>query len=133
MMMPDSPDLSAAREEARRRDVGGYERHIFLCTGPDCCTPEEGMAAWQRLKKQVGELNKREGRHCAYRTKVGCLRICTQGPTAVVYPEGAWYAGLDNPAALDRIVEEHLGQGRVVEDYLIGSNPLPREDGATPE
>lgn len=130
---PEPPDLTDARAEAVRRDIGGYERHIFLCTGPDCCTPEVGAAMWNRLKKQVGDLNKREGRHCAYRTKVGCLRICTQGPVAVVYPEGTWYAGLDDPAALDRIVEQHLGHGQPVEDHIIGANPLPHSDTTTSE
>lgn len=123
-MSENDGDLTAAREEAARRGVGSYERHIFLCTGPDCCTPETGDATWQRLKALVAQLNSDRGRHCAYRTKVGCFRICREGPVAVVYPEGAWYAGLDTPGALERVVEEHLGEGRVVEEHVIGRNPL---------
>jgi (2Fe-2S) ferredoxin len=113
-----------ARAEARKRGIGGYSRHIFICVGPDCCTEDEGQRAWDRLKKRVGELNDRNGQQPVYRTKVGCLRICEQGPTAVVYPEGAWYAGVEKDA-LDRIVEEHLGAGRLVPEHLIGLNPLP--------
>ncbi len=119
-------DLEGARAEAERRGVGGYGRHVFICTGPDCCTTEEGMAAWTRLKSGVGELNKREGATPIYRTKVGCLRICESGPTAVVYPEGRWYAGMQREA-LDRMIAEDLGEGRPVEDYLIGENPLSTE------
>ena len=121
--------LEGARAEAARRGVGGYGRHVFICTGPDCCTPEEGMAAWNRLKRGVGKLNAREGATPIYRTKVGCLRICESGPTAVVYPEGRWYAGLA-PEALDRVMKEDLGEGRPVEDLLIGENPLSLSDGA---
>ena len=123
--MTDETDgaLSGARAEARRRGVGGYRRHIFLCIGPDCCTPEEGAAAWARLKRGVGALNARAGSAPVYRTKVGCLRICESGPVAVVYPEGRWYAGLV-PEALSRVIAEDLGQGRPVEDHLIGENPL---------
>jgi (2Fe-2S) ferredoxin len=113
-----------AREEAMRRGVGGYGRHIFLCTGPDCCSPAEGERAWDQLKRQVGELNALPGRTQAYRTKVGCLRICHNGPIAVVYPEGAWYAGVEGPA-LDQIVDQHLGAGQIVHEHLIASNPLP--------
>lgn len=117
--------FEAARAEAVRRGVGQYERHIFLCTGPDCCTPEEGAASWAALKREVAELNGSGESGRVYRTKVGCLRICREGPIGVVYPEGRWYAGLD-PAALVRVVREDLGQGQPVSDHLIGENPLSR-------
>ncbi|MYI83558.1 MAG: (2Fe-2S) ferredoxin domain-containing protein [Chloroflexi bacterium] len=120
-------DLSEARAEAERRGVGDYGRHVFICTGPDCTTPEEGTAAWTRLKRAVGELNARDDEPPIYRTKVGCLRICESGPVAVVYPEGRWYAGLD-PEALDRVIAEDLGEGRPVPEHLIGENPLSLED-----
>jgi (2Fe-2S) ferredoxin len=120
----DDETKKSAREEAERRGVGSYGRHIFICVGPDCCTSEQGMAAWNRLKKRVGELNDDEERTPIYRTKVGCLRICTEGPTAVIYPEGTWYADL-GPANLERVITEDLGEGRVVEDLVIGRNPLP--------
>jgi (2Fe-2S) ferredoxin len=126
-----SEDLARAKEEAVRRGVGSYERHIFLCIGPDCCTPSEGEAAWQRLKKRVAELNGSSDAGRIYRTKVGCLRICNQGPTAVVYPEGTWYAGLDRDG-LDRVVDEHLACGRPVPRYQIGANPLAPPGQARP-
>lgn len=119
----DGAGLARARAEAERHGVGRYGRHVFLCTGPDCCTPEEGTAAWARLKRGVGELNARRDGPPVYRTKVGCLRVCVNGPVAVVYPEGRWYAGLDADA-LDRVVAEDLGRGLPVADRLIGENPL---------
>jgi len=119
-------ELEKAREEALVRGVGRYERHIFLCIGPDCCTEEEGAAAWGQLKKGAAALNGSTDRGRVYRTKVGCLRICEQGPVAVVYPEGTWYAGLDREN-FERVIREDLGAGRVVEDLVIGRNPLPAE------
>ncbi len=118
-------DLEAARREAALHGVGSYGRHILICTGPDCCTPEEGGAAWKHLKNAVAHLNARPEATPICRTKVGCLRVCESGPVGVVYPEGRWYAGLEM-AALDRVIEEDLEQGRTVEDHLIGENPLPR-------
>jgi (2Fe-2S) ferredoxin len=117
--------LEKAKHEAERRGVGAYDRHIFLCLGPDCCSEKEGEEAWAQLKKRVAQLNGSAEAGRIYRTKVGCLRICEQGPVAVVYPEGTWYGGLDREA-LDRVVDEHLCAGRPVEELIIGRNPLPR-------
>ncbi len=124
----DEPDntaenLDGARAEAERRGVGSYGRHVFICTGPDCCTPEEGAAAWTRLKSAVAALNARGEGPPIYRTKVGCLRICQDGPTAVIYPEGTWYAGL-TPEVLDHVIATDLGRGERVDDQVIGENPL---------
>ena len=46
----------------------------------------------------------------------------------MVYPEGRWYAGLAREA-LDRVIAEDLGEGRPVEDLMIGENPLPSGEG----
>jgi (2Fe-2S) ferredoxin len=51
------------------------------------------------------------------------LRICTAGPIAVVYPEGTWYQNV-TPENAERIVQEHLIGGRVVEELLFARNAL---------
>ncbi len=76
-------DIDSAREKARSRGLGDYDRHIFLCIGPDCCSEEEGQKAWGQLKKAAAKLNGSGESGRIYRTKVGCLRICEFGPTAV--------------------------------------------------
>jgi (2Fe-2S) ferredoxin len=50
----------------------------------------------------------------------GCLGRCEHGPTAVVYPDGVWYH-YETRADLDEILEEHIGNGRVVERLRIRS------------
>lgn len=118
-----SKRFEKARREAEKRGIGGYERHILLCIGPDCCSTKEGEEAWAYLKKRTAQLNGSTDAGRVYRTKVGCLRVCEQGPIAVVYPEGTWYAGLEREN-LERVVAEHLGKGQEVADLVIGRNPL---------
>lgn len=126
-----SPDV--LERAAQALGIGRYARHVFLCTHGDCADEAEAQRAWAFLKRRLRELGLDGAAGGVYRTRASCLRICTEGPIAVVYPEGVWYRRC-TPENLERIVQEHLIGGRPVRALAFAHNPLPRRaagpDGA---
>ena len=104
--------LVAAEGEKLAKKTG-YRKQVLVCGGTGC-TSSGSKKVIVALEKAL-KANGLEKEILVVRT--GCFGLCSLGPIMIVYPEGAFYSQA-TPEGVERIVKEHLKEGKVVKELL---------------
>ena len=113
MEVRDDPNITD--RERSWNLIPGHRHQVFLCHGPRC-TLANAPQTWAYFQEKLRE-NKLRGKQGVMTVRTSCLYPCDLGPVMVVHPGGTWYGGVDQ-AAVDRIVAEHLVDGKAVQEHV---------------
>lgn len=95
--------------------VPPQKRRVLVCEG-GACNAAGADALWGHLRNVQVERKLRVTGDGTMTAKATCLGPCNLAPVLQVFPEGTYYGGVTEDA-IDRIVEEHLLGGRIVQDF----------------
>ncbi len=92
-----------------------FRSHIFVCTQEK---PEGVTSCSASGSPRLLDAFRQELQTCGLANEVmlttcGCMGACDHGPIVIVYPEGAWYAGV-KPEDAGEIVRSHIVSGKTV-------------------
>jgi (2Fe-2S) ferredoxin len=98
------------------------ERHLLICTNNRGPGHPRGSCGDKGSEKFVGimkDLIRDRGlKERVLVSRTGCLKHCSLGVTAVVYPENVWYQGVSGDD-LAEICESHLEKGERLDRLLL--------------
>jgi NADH-quinone oxidoreductase subunit F len=86
---------------------------VYFCHN-DHCKRRGAQAAWVALRQAVREHGLEESSQLIVS---GCQGRCDYGPNITVHPGATKYSAV-GPDDVNRIAEEHLAAGRVVDDLV---------------
>lgn len=109
---------TTADEQPTKPKIGAYRRHLLVCTGPRCTADGASQVLFDSLGDKFKAAGLNGGELRVKRSRVSCFAACRGGPIMCVQPDGTWYYNV-TPGNMDRIIAEHLCNGRRVDDLVF--------------
>lgn len=94
-------------------NLANMDKHVLVCNG-STCMKKGGEEVTQALRD---EITKRELDAIVHTTRTRCNGRCKDGCVVVVYPEAAWYFGMDEKKVRE-MTAQHLQEGKPVREWL---------------
>ena len=109
-----------ANPDAQSSIVPAQKRCVLVCLGGPCHMAGSAIV-WGHLRNEQERLSLRTAGDGIVTARTSCLGPCALAPVVQVWPEGIYYGGVDE-ASIDRIIRDHLLDGKVVEDLAYRPN-----------
>ena len=109
--MSEVPEMKAIVEKQIAENPGAH--HILVCASTSCLAGKAGKLI--ELFEQKAEQTGKAG--IVRVIKTGCFGLCAVGPVVIVYPEGIFYAHVDEAGA-EKIYTEHIMGGGVAREFV---------------
>lgn len=115
-------DSALSTPDVIKPKIGHYHRHLLICTGSRCTADGQSQALYDSLGERFKAAGIQDGALRVKRSRVSCFAACKGGPIICLQPDGIWYYNV-TPENMDRIIEQHLVGGQVVQDLVFHQGP----------
>ena len=113
-------DLQKVKDDYTLKN-SNYKHHILVCGGGGCISTNCEQTK-NAIVDCIAEHDLNEKVKISF---TGCMGTCAVGPVILIEPEGIFYTQVSARKAYE-IVEAHILNGRIIEEYTFYDNNLQR-------